>query len=65
MEDQGPALTTPSAAEHFLEFALQFDSILILIEDQETIEIFINVTKEFIESTMTPNAETANVSISL
>ena len=59
-EDRSPA---PSSEKHFLDFAIQLDSISILMEDQKTIEIFNNVTKEFIESTMTPNVEGINASI--
>lgn len=52
------------AEEHFVDFAIQFDSISTLMQDQETIGACKDTTKEFIESTMSPNIEGVTVNIS-
>ena len=65
LEDNDPELTSPfHSPEHFVDFAIQLDSIPSLMQDQETIDAFKNVTREFIESTMSPNVEMVNVSFS-
>ena len=62
-QDSVPKIPFQSS-EHFVDFALRLDSIPSLMQDQETIAAYKNVTRDFIEATMSPNVEGVKVSIS-
>ena len=61
-QDQNSAPTTTSSPEHSVDFSMQFDTISSLMQDQETMFIYKNVTREFIASTMKTNVEGVNIS---